>query len=152
MPDDTYFVTSSTAQCRPLLQSDRMAKLFVDVLAHYRSQGRYLLHEFVVMPDHFHVLLTPVQNRTLERVLQLLKGGFSYRARKELDFEGELWQAGYHDRRVRDATEYERIRRYILQNPVQRGLVTRSGDFPGSSANLKLDPRPQRLKPIALSA
>jgi len=74
-----------------LFQSDRMARLFLEVLLHYRQQQRYLLHEFVLMPDPFHLLITPTE--TLERTLQLIKGGFSYRARKELGFnEKEIWQ------------------------------------------------------------
>src|SRR5438874_12006336 len=48
-----------------------MAQLFIEVLQHYRRQGKYLLHEFVLMPDHFHVLITPTI--TLERALQLIR-------------------------------------------------------------------------------
>jgi REP element-mobilizing transposase RayT len=47
-----YFVTASTSQKRSLFQSDRMATLFLEVLLHYRAQDKYLLHEFVLMPDH----------------------------------------------------------------------------------------------------
>ena len=79
-----YLITASTFQKQQLMQSDRMAELFVSVLLHYRQQGKYLLHEFVVMPDHFHLLISPTES--LERALQLIKGGFSYRARKELGF------------------------------------------------------------------
>ena len=88
-----------------------MAQLFLDVLQHYRLQKKYLLHEFVVMPDHFLLLLTPTE--TLERALQLIKGGFSYRARKELGFMNEIWQPSYYDRRVRDMEEYVAFREYI---------------------------------------
>src|SRR6266702_3985947 len=77
-----YFITASTFQKRRLFQSERMAQLFIEVLLHYRRQGKYLLHEFVLMPDHFHVPITPAI--TLERALQLIKGSFSFRARKEL--------------------------------------------------------------------
>jgi len=94
-----YFITASTFQKRSLFQSERMAQLFIEVLLHYRRQGKYLLHEFVLMPDHFHVLITPAI--TLERALQLIKGGFSFRARKELGFGGEIWQTSFYDRRVR---------------------------------------------------
>src|SRR2546428_1258015 len=93
-----YFITASTFQKRSLFQSERMAQLFIEVLQHYRRQGKYLLHEFVLMPDHFHVLITPAI--TLERALQLIKGGFSFRARKELGFGGEIWQTSFYDRRV----------------------------------------------------
>ena len=56
-----YFITASTFQKRNILQSDRMAGLFVDVLLYYRAQRKYLLHEFVVMPDHFHLLISPLE-------------------------------------------------------------------------------------------
>jgi putative transposase len=51
----TYFITAGTFQKQQLLQSDRMARLFLDVLLNYQSQEKYLLHEFVLMPDHFHL-------------------------------------------------------------------------------------------------
>jgi putative transposase len=46
----TYFITAATFQKRQLLQSERMARLLLDVLLGYRSQKKYLLHEFVLMP------------------------------------------------------------------------------------------------------
>jgi putative transposase len=116
-----YFITASTFQKRNILQSDRMAGLFIDNLLHYRSQRKYLLHEFVVMPDHFHLLITPVES--LQRSMQLVKGGFSYRARKELGFVHEIWQPSYYDRRVRDVEEYFSFREYIRRNPVKRGMA-----------------------------
>src|SRR5438132_14235823 len=54
----TFLTTSSTAGRRRLLQSDHSARLFIRVLYNCRTQGKFRLHEFVVMPDHFHVLLT----------------------------------------------------------------------------------------------
>jgi putative transposase len=115
-----YFVSAACAGKRSLLQTDRMARLLVDVMLHYREEKKYDLHEFVVMPDHFHLLITPAV--TLERALQLIKGGFSFRAKKELEFTGEVWQTSFHDRRVRDAAEYQKFRQYIWENPAQRGL------------------------------
>lgn len=96
-----YFITVSAFQKRNILQSDRMAGLFVDILLHYRAQGKYLLHEFVLMPDHFHLLITP--RESLEKAMQLIKGGFSFRVKRELGFPHEIWQPSYYDRRVRDA-------------------------------------------------
>lgn len=80
----TFFITSSTAGKRNLLQSDRSAKLFIDVLYAYRAQGKFRLHEFVVMPDHFHLLMTIDSEITIERAIQFIKGGFAFRAGKEL--------------------------------------------------------------------
>jgi putative transposase len=147
----TYFITASTFQKESLFQSDRMAHLFVEVLLHYRKHGKYLLHEFVVMPDHFHLLITPTL--TLERALQLIKGGFSYRARKDLGFGGEIWETSFYDRRVRGAEDYENVRTYIHQNPVKRFLAVSAEQYPYSSAaGFVLDEVPQRLKPLPFTA
>jgi len=147
----TYFITASTFQRCNLFQLERMAGLFVEVLLGYRGQGKYLLHEFVLMPDHFHLLVTPTL--TLERALQLIKGGFSYRARKELGFGGEMWETSFYDRRVRDFEEYGRFRTYIHQNPVKKFLAATPERYPYSSAaGFVLDEVPQRLKPLTFTA
>ena len=91
----TYFITASAYEKLALFQSDRMGQLLMDVLFHYQRQSRYHLHEFVVMPDHFHLLLTPIPPVTIEKAVQFIKGGFSYRAKKELGFAGEIWQTSF---------------------------------------------------------
>jgi putative transposase len=130
-----------------IFQSDRMARLFMDVLIHYQGLGKYHLHEFVIMPDHFHLLVSPTPPVTIEKAVQFVKGGFSYRAKKEQVFAGEIWQSSLYDRRVRDAEEYARFRHDIHMNPVRRGLVPVCEDFPYSSARLRLDEVPEWLKP-----
>jgi putative transposase len=121
----TFFVTSTTAGRRALLQSDRMAQLLVDVLAANRRKGRFLLHEFVIMPNHFHLLLTPAAEIPLEKALQFIKGGFSYRAKREIHFAFEIWQASFVNHRVRDAEDYKHHHKYIWENPVRAGLSER---------------------------
>jgi putative transposase len=147
----SYFITASTYQRRLIFQSDPLARLFVEVMLHYRQENKYLLHEFVVMPDHFHLLLTPTL--TLERALQLIKGGFSFRAKRETGFAGEIWQKSFYDRRIRDLAEFENCRDYIHQNPVKGRLVEAAKDYLFSSAaGYSLDEVPQRLKPVILIA
>ena len=150
--DGTYFVTASTLRKKALLQSERMAGLFVRVLLDYRNQGKYLLHEFVVMPDHFHLLVTPIV--TLERAVQFIKGGFSFRAGKAFGFRSGIWQSSFYDHRVRNAMEYQNFRKYIHQNPVKRSLAQGPAEYSYSSASrgFALDPVPQRLKSPHLDA
>lgn len=82
----TFFVTSSIAEKRNLLQPHRSASLFIDVLYRYRLESKYLLHAFVVMPDHFHVVITLGADITVERAVQFIKGGFAFRAGREFGF------------------------------------------------------------------
>ncbi len=146
----TFFVTSSIAGKRSMLQSDRSAGLFIRVLYEYRAQKKFRLHEFVVMPDHFHVLLSVDSSMTIERAAQFIKGGFAFRAGKELGFRAPLWQKGFSEVRVSDAEVFEGVRNYIHNNPVKRHLVQEPCQFPFSSAHpcFELDPPPQGLKPV----
>jgi putative transposase len=150
----TYFVSATAAGGRFLLQSDRMAQLFLDTLCGYRDQGKFALHAFVVMPNHVHLLLTPAEDLALERVIQLIKGGFSHAAGELLGRGAEIWQRGYVEHCVRDEDDFERHRAYIHNNPLRRGLVNSPEEYPYSSANprYQTDPIPQRLKPLAPAA
>ncbi len=132
-----FFVTSKTAGGKALLQTDRMASLFVDVLRTYTQAGRFVVHEFVVMPDHVHILLTVPGDKSLERTVQLIKGNFSFRAKKELGFQGEVWQRGFSDVRIATAESFRRHRVYLDQNPVKAGLVQSPEDYVYSSAALR---------------
>jgi putative transposase len=147
----TYMVTSSTWERRTLFQAEPWAKLLIDTLYHYRSSA-YLLHEFAIMPDHIHILITPLTS--LEKAVQFIKGGFSFRARKELGSNMEVWQKGFQDHRIRDAGDYAQHIRYIHENPVRRHLCERAAEYPFSSAHpgFELDPVPQGLKPQSIEA
>jgi len=135
----TFFATSSIAGKRSMLQSDRSAGLFIRVLYDYRAQGKFRLHEFVVMPDHFHVLLTVDCHTTIERAVQFIKGGFAFRAGRELGFQAPVWQKGFSEVRVLDAEVFEGVRKYIHNNPVKRHLVQEPFQFPFSSAHAGLN-------------
>jgi REP-associated tyrosine transposase len=147
----TFFVTSSIAEKRNLLQSDRSAELFVRILYDYRAQGKFRLHEFVVMPDHFHVLLTVECDMTIERAVQFIKGGFAFRAGREFGFRAPVWQKGFSEVRITDGDAFLKASEYIRRNPVARRLVVEAGEYLYSSANsrFEVDPAPQGLKPVS---
>jgi putative transposase len=143
---DTYFVTASTWGHRSLFQTDRTARLFINTLYHYRREGRFSVHEFVVMPDHFHLLITPTQI-SVEKAIQFIKGGFSYRAKRELGLKCEIWERGYIDHRIRDANDYCHHAEYTRSNPLKARMVLTIEEYPYSSAHsgFELDPSPTRL-------
>ena len=143
--DRTFFVTTVTAQRIPIFRREPNAKLMIDTIAHYRDAGKFLLHEFVIMPDHIHVLLTPTQEISLERAMQFIKGGFSFRMKER----GSVWQPSFTNHRIRDWEDYEHHRDYIVMNPVRARLAPCREAYPYSSAAgvLRMDPVPPGLKP-----
>ena len=128
----TYFISSATAGRRRIFQVERNAQLFLDVME--RNRKHYLLHAYVLMPDHFHFILTP-HEITIERVVQYIKGGFSHAYNAERNLKLDVWQKGFTDHRVRDVTDYEVRKRYVEQNPVVKGMVDSASLYLYSSAN-----------------
>ena len=115
---------------------------------------RYQVHEFVFMHDHVHLILTPAPLISLEKAMQFVKGGFSYRAKKELNFNREVWQKGSNEHRIRDANEYAQYVEYIWMNPVKAGFVQRAEDYLYSSARLRdeVDAAPAQFRTKVLGA
>ena len=87
------------------------------------------------MPNHFHALLTPGEQSTLEKAMQMIKGGSAYEIGKRLGCRLPVWQSGFHDRWIRNAEEYASRKRYIELNPVTAKLVDEGQEYRFSSAN-----------------
>ncbi len=89
------------------------------------------------MPDHFHVLVSIDGNTSIERAVQLIKGGFSFRAKNELGFLGEIWQRGFSEVRILDRASFLAHCEYIDDNPVRVGLADSAENYPYCSAYLR---------------
>jgi len=137
----THAVTTVTHQRRALFQRTANGQLLQEKLFHYRDQGRYQLHGFVIMPDHLHLLITPATNQTLAICMMCIKGGFSHAVKKQ--FTGEVWQAGFHEHRIRSEEDFQNQLNYIAANPERRGLANH--EFVHSALLDRTDPMPQEF-------
>jgi putative transposase len=139
----TYLVTAVTAQRRRLFQVTATAELLEHTILDYRSQGRFLLHAFVIMPDHLHALITPAPDVSLEKAMQFIKGGFSFRLKSKLD----VWMRSFNESQIMDKEKFLNCVRYIEENPVRRGLVSTPQAHPfGSATRGPWDPMPLHLQ------
>jgi putative transposase len=144
--DQTYFATFQAARRQCFFRNERWSALFITTLQRYLDPLG--LHDFVIMPDHIHLLLTP--QVPLERAIQLVKGGFSFEARRAFEWKGDIWQSGFSDHRVRDPADWDNHCEYIRKN----ALSSRSEGcaVSGKDSSLSLHPLPQWLKPHHLSS
>jgi putative transposase len=126
----------------------QVAEILIQRILACRDKGAYKLHEFVVMPNHFHLLLTPGETTSLEKVVQLIKGGSSHEIHLQTGNKMEIWQVGFHDWTIRDCEDYRAKVRYIQMNPVEARLVERPEEWMFGSAcgKYKLDPVPEEFK------
>jgi len=114
------------------LQQPEIARVARDSILHC-AMVDYDLHAWVTMPNHVHMLITPLTN--VPSFLRRLKGYSARQANKLLDRAGQaFWQDESYDHLVESAQEFRNIERYIVNNPVNAGLIEELEAFPWSSA------------------
>jgi len=120
------------------LRDPQIAALVVESL-HFHDGRRYDLAAFCIMPNHVHVLFTPRLDEmgsyhSLAKIQHSIKRHTARLANAILERTGDFWYHENYDHMVRDATEFERIRAYILNNPAKAGLVKNWQEWPWSEA------------------
>ena len=94
------------------------------------------------MPEHFHALITPAPAVSLEKAMQFIKGGFSFRLKSKL----EVWMRSFNESQILSEEKFLNCVRYIEENPVRRGLAATAHAYSfGSAAHGPLDPMPLHL-------
>jgi REP element-mobilizing transposase RayT len=141
------YLDQGAGECH--LRRLEIADMVADALRHFHSQ-QYLLDDWVVMPNHVHIILWPMPNFTLSEILKSRKRHTARQANLILGRTGEtFWQRESYDHWIRNDDEKARIRRYIRMNPVKAGLCKAPEDWkwssawPGGQANAAAQP-PQR--------
>ena len=146
-----YLVTSVTLDRRPIFQDFNMGRILVKTMRQYAENGKGVSLAFVVMPDHFHWLLSLTGVCTLETFIGQVKGESAHymnqylvgvgSGREQADGSqpeaaptekrlGRVWQKGFHDRAVRREEDIQAVARYMVMNPVRAGIVKRIWDYP----------------------
>ena len=156
-PGELQFITASTYCRAPLFLSDRFRSVFVEALAATRQKIEFLLIGWVLMPEHFHLLLKPepadatrqiikrLKEETARRILEALRENQKYpwcrkmqeRLRLPPSVHDEshyrVWQRRFYPFNVYSKKKRLEKLDYMHNNPVQRGLVKEPGDWPWSS-------------------
>ena len=118
----------------PLKAADA-AVIVAESLAHFDNQ-RYLLLDWVIMPNHVHALAVFPDEQSMLTQCDSWKHFTAARLNKLLGRSGRFWQVDGFDHLVRSEEQFEYLRRYIAENPRRAGL--RAGEYLHYSRMLKL--------------
>ena len=115
------------------LNQPRVAKIVQDAILFF-DQEKYLLSAWIVMPNHVHLVTTPLPGKPLAGIIQSLKSFTANEANKLLERTGSFWMPDYFDRYIRNQKHLAAAIAYVENNPVEAGLCNRPEDWPFSSA------------------
>jgi REP element-mobilizing transposase RayT len=131
--DKPHFVTFCTFHRWILPECVR--RIVLDCCLHDHGV-KYNLHVGVVMPDHGHLVLTPLVNQrasethSLAEIMDAIKGTAAHKVNRELQRKGKVWQTESFDRVLRTSEKLDEKIRYILDNPVRSGLAAQGRQYP----------------------
>jgi REP element-mobilizing transposase RayT len=104
-----------------LLREPANAEIVAGAFHHY-DQRNYLLHAWVIMPNHVHVLVSPGESDSLNRIVAGWKRFTGTRINARTGASGAFWQKDYFDRLIRDWDHFMNVARYIRRNPIKAKL------------------------------
>lgn len=125
-----YFITFNIHNRSSIFEDVKIARLFFKHIAvnEKKNQCKWLI--WVLMPDHFHGLLQLGEKVQLSKVIAELKGTTAYKINAELGRKGKLWQTSFYDHALREEENRKNIARYIVANPLIKGLVKDIKKYP----------------------
>jgi REP element-mobilizing transposase RayT len=99
------------------------------------NNRKFDLHTVVVMPDHAHLLLSPLRdvdrwNFSLPQIMHAIKGASARKINIRLSRSGPVWQEEFFDHVLRSNNSLAEKVDYICQNPVRAGLVKAESEYP----------------------
>ena len=125
---DYYFLTTSVFGRREIFTTEERATVVLETIRWLHIKNRFLVDAAVVMPDHLH-FVGQLVNGTLSNVMHTLKSYTSNRL-AQTGIPTPIWQEGYYDHGLRGDEDYRTRVRYVLQNPLRKGLAQRVEDYP----------------------
>jgi len=126
-----YHLRTCTYERRLFFSDFFLGRVVVNGFRFLHERGDVSSLAFVVMPEHLHWLIELKGKRSLDAVMQSLKGYTARGINALIGRPGKpVWQAGYFDRALRTDEDVREVARYIIGNPLRAGLCKDVGKYP----------------------
>jgi len=127
-----YYVTSVTKNRKPIFRDPVYARYLLSCIAYFHFVLDFKLVGYVIMPDHFHLLIQASKN-CISRIMKLIKGNFARRYNELLEQKGSIWQRRFYDNVLRDKKQIQKKLIYMHRNPIVKGMVDKPEEYEFSS-------------------
>lgn len=142
LPKQCYFITTNVSDKEWIFgrmkngiyaPDDKLCRIVINDLNYYRNKFQFLLHGYVIMPDHFHGIITVSDKGNISEIMRDFKSHISFEINKVLRRKGEFWQEDFYEHGIRNDQDFEEKINYIHLNPIKANLVQDPADLEYSS-------------------
>ena len=129
--EQIYLLTVVTHERTAFFKEYSIGRLLVKELMQSARFGTSQTIAYVIMPDHFHWLMSLGASYSLSEVVRGVKSYSAIAINRKLSRHGmPVWQRGFHDHALRCEEDIVRVARYVVANPLRAGIVEKLGDYP----------------------
>ena len=134
-----YHIIICTDQRQKILADNTIASIIFNTFDWLETKNRLEWICIMIMPDHVHTVIKLEEGQTLSKVLHSLKLFTAREINKHLSRKGSLWQKGYTDWCIRKEAILNRTILYCYTNPLRKGIVAASRDYPYWRCKFKME-------------
>ncbi|MBN1699277.1 MAG: transposase, partial [Spirochaetales bacterium] len=124
-----YHVTARANRKEFILESANIKKLFMNTIKRAKKKYRFALTTFCVMGNHVHLMIEPLKNESLSRIMQWILSVFAMNYNKEFELTGHVWYDRFHSTVINSLGQYLHAFDYITENPVKADIVGDARDY-----------------------
>jgi REP element-mobilizing transposase RayT len=129
-PHLPYLITTVTWKRQPFFADLFVGRIVVEEMRHVQDEGLAQSMAWVLMPNHLHWMVQLTEKGDLARVMFFVKGRSAHDINKRLNRKGPVWRKAFYDHALRKDEDVKKMARYIITNPLRKGLVDTVGDYP----------------------
>lgn len=118
-----YHVSARINNKEMLLEEKQMKQLFQKTLIRAKSKFSFTIENFVIMGNHYHLIIRPQKNESLSKIMQWIMSVFAMNANKRLNRSGHIWGERFFSRILNTLRQYLLVFSYIDDNPKLAGLA-----------------------------
>jgi putative transposase len=124
-----YHVTARANRKEFILNSPKIKNLFMHTIKRSKKKYKFALTTFCIMGNHVHLIIQPLKNESLSRIMQWILATFAINYNKLFGITGHVWYDRYHSTVINTLRKFLQAFEYIAENPVKADVVQNAKDY-----------------------
>jgi len=129
IPGVKYHIIARANRGEMILKSKELKEMFLKIVQRSRVKYKFVIYNFCIMGNHFHIILKPLEGQNLSKIMQWILSVFAVKYNKTFNFKGHVWYDRFKSKIINNIRQYVVTFLYIMQNPVRAELVKDPLDF-----------------------